>query len=44
MARNHWVALEQFEALSDSEIRRLVKQSHILVFERLPKKTQRGLK
>jgi predicted DNA-binding protein (MmcQ/YjbR family) len=43
MARSHWVALEDFDVLPDADIRRLVKQSHAMVVERLPKKVQREL-
>ncbi len=42
-ARMHWIALEHEDALSRSEIKRLVKLGYDLVFARLPKKTQAAL-
>ena len=39
-ARMHWVALETADALSRSEIKRLVKISYDLVFAKLPKSAQ----
>jgi predicted DNA-binding protein (MmcQ/YjbR family) len=42
-ARMHWVALETADALSRSEIKRLVKISYDLVFAKLPKRTQAEL-
>jgi predicted DNA-binding protein (MmcQ/YjbR family) len=44
MARNKWVALEQFGVLRDKELKALLRQSYDLVFEKLPKKTQAQLK
>jgi predicted DNA-binding protein (MmcQ/YjbR family) len=43
MARAQWVALEEFDALSDREIEDGVAGSYRLVFGRLPKKRQREL-
>jgi hypothetical protein len=40
MARAQWVALQELNALSDSELRELLAESYRLVFERLPKKRQ----
>lgn len=40
MARAHWIALESEDALSVTEIKRLLRQSYDLVFARLPAKTQ----
>jgi predicted DNA-binding protein (MmcQ/YjbR family) len=40
MARAQWVALQQLNALPDSELRELLAESYRLVFERLPKKRQ----
>lgn len=40
MARNHWVALVDANALRQAEIKELVHHSYQLVFERLPKKAQ----
>jgi predicted DNA-binding protein (MmcQ/YjbR family) len=42
-ARYHWVALEGFDALSDKELKTLLKNSYDLVFEKLPKKTKAEL-
>src|SRR5580693_9256948 len=39
-ARMHWVALETWDALSRTEIKRLIKQSYELVFAKLPKRAQ----
>ena len=38
VARYHWVALEQFNALSEKELKRLLRIAYDLVFEKLPKK------
>ncbi|HWR17068.1 MAG TPA: MmcQ/YjbR family DNA-binding protein [Terriglobales bacterium] len=43
MARNHWIALESWDAVRSSELRELVKESYDLVFAKLPKKTQAQL-
>jgi predicted DNA-binding protein (MmcQ/YjbR family) len=43
LARAGWIALERFSALADREIEALLAESHRLVVERLPKKTQRDL-
>ncbi len=43
MARAQWVALEVFDALPRTEIKRLLSTSYELVFARLPKKAQAGL-
>jgi predicted DNA-binding protein (MmcQ/YjbR family) len=43
MARAQWVALQQLNALPDSELRELLGESYRLVFERLPKKRQAEL-
>jgi predicted DNA-binding protein (MmcQ/YjbR family) len=43
MARNHWVAIVELGALRQPEIKELIRGSHALVFEKLPKKTQREL-
>lgn len=40
MARAQWVALQELNALSDSELRELLAESYRLVFGRLPKKRQ----
>lgn len=38
VARYHWVALERFDALKESELRRLLKDSYEMVLAKLPKK------
>ena len=43
MARAHWIALQQFHAIPDPELRDLLAESYRLVFERLPKKRQQAL-
>ena len=40
MARAKWVALETRDALSDTELTSLLRESYDLVVARLPKKTQ----
>ena len=40
MARNHWVALEQWDAVRRSEMEDLIRESYGLVLAKLPKKTQ----
>ena len=44
MARNHWVALVEMDALRRDELKELIENSYRLVVEKLPKKTQAGLK
>jgi predicted DNA-binding protein (MmcQ/YjbR family) len=43
VARYHWVALETFNALSDRELKSLLRNSYDLVFAGLPKKKQKEL-
>ena len=43
MARAQWVALQQLNAIPDSELRELLRESYRMVFERLPKKRQLDL-
>jgi predicted DNA-binding protein (MmcQ/YjbR family) len=43
MARNKWVSLETFSALSDREIEDCLARSHRLIVAGLPKRTQREL-
>jgi predicted DNA-binding protein (MmcQ/YjbR family) len=43
MARNHWVAMLDMDALRRPEIQELIRNSHQMVLEKLPKKTQAGL-
>jgi predicted DNA-binding protein (MmcQ/YjbR family) len=43
MARNHWVAMIDMDALRQPELKDLIQGSYQLVMEKLPKKTQAGL-
>jgi predicted DNA-binding protein (MmcQ/YjbR family) len=43
MARNHWVAIIEMDALRQPELKELIQNSYQLVLEKLPKKTQAGL-
>jgi len=43
MARNHWVAITDLDALRQDQIKDFVRVSYSLVRERLPKKTQANL-
>lgn len=43
MARNHWVTLERFDALRDSEIQACVRDSYSMVKTKLPKSSQAAL-
>ena len=43
MARNKWVMLERLDALNDSEIKRLIKNSYEMIFSKLTKKLQAEL-
>ena len=42
-ARYHWVTLERFDALPDAALRQLIRDSHAMVFARLPLKRQKEL-
>jgi predicted DNA-binding protein (MmcQ/YjbR family) len=44
MARNHWVALLEMDALRQPDLKELIQASYQLVFEKLPKKTQASLR
>ncbi len=43
MARNHWVALERFDALPERELKPLLLNSYQMVLEKLPKKLRAAL-
>jgi predicted DNA-binding protein (MmcQ/YjbR family) len=43
MARNHWVAILELEALRQPELKELIQNSYRLVLEKLPKKTQASM-
>jgi predicted DNA-binding protein (MmcQ/YjbR family) len=42
-ARYHWVSVQSDDALRVSEMEELIRQSHQMVFAKLPKKTQQAL-
>ena len=42
-ARNHWVALETFDALSTKELKPLIKNSYEMILAKLPKKVRNNL-
>ena len=44
MARNHWVAMIEMDALRQPEVKELIQGSYQLVLEKLPKRTQAGLR
>ena len=43
LARSHWVSLEHEDALPTGEVKRLLRRSYDLIFEKLPKKTKAAL-
>jgi predicted DNA-binding protein (MmcQ/YjbR family) len=43
MARNHWVAIIEMDAMRQPEFKELIRESYKLVLEKLPKKTQAAL-
>jgi predicted DNA-binding protein (MmcQ/YjbR family) len=43
MARNHWVAMIEMDALRQPEIRELIQVSYQLILEKLPKNKQAAL-
>jgi predicted DNA-binding protein (MmcQ/YjbR family) len=43
VARYHWVALKRFNALSEKELKTLLRTAYDLVFEKLPKRTKADL-
>jgi predicted DNA-binding protein (MmcQ/YjbR family) len=43
MARNHWVAMLELDALRQPELKDLIQNSYQLVLKKLPKKTQAAL-
>jgi predicted DNA-binding protein (MmcQ/YjbR family) len=44
MARNKWVSLQRFDALSEPEIKSLIKASYEMILAKLPKKVQAELR
>jgi len=44
MARNHWVAMIEMDALRPPEIKELIQSSYQLVLEKLPKNKQAALR
>ncbi|MDX6530782.1 MAG: hypothetical protein QOH41_3072 [Blastocatellia bacterium] len=43
VARYHWVALERFNALSEKELKALLRTAYDLVLEKLPKRARADL-
>ena len=43
VARYHWVALQRFNALSEKELKALLREAYDLVLEKLPKKARAEL-
>ena len=43
VARYHWVALERFDALSERELKELLRNAYTLILEKLPRKTRAQL-
>jgi predicted DNA-binding protein (MmcQ/YjbR family) len=43
VARYHWVALERFNALSERELKALLRTAYDLVLEKLPKRARADL-
>lgn len=43
VARYHWVALQSYDSLSDSEIKQFIRDSYNMVLEKLPKKIKAQL-
>ncbi len=43
VARYHWVALERFDVLPESELQDLLKNAYQLILEKLPKKSKAAL-
>ena len=43
VARYHWIALKRFNALSEKELKSLLRTAYDLVLEKLPKKAKAGL-
>ena len=43
MARNHWVAMLEIDALRQPEIKELIQESYQMILAKLPKKTQSEL-
>ena len=43
MARNKWVTVQRLDALSDKELKELIKHSYDMIFAKLPKKIQKTI-
>ena len=43
VARYHWVALQRFNAISEKELKALLRNAYELVLEKLPKRTRAEL-
>jgi hypothetical protein len=44
MARNHWVAMIEMDALRPPEIKELIQASYQMILEKLPKSKQAALR
>jgi predicted DNA-binding protein (MmcQ/YjbR family) len=44
MARNHWIAMIEIDALRQPEIKELIQDSYRMILEKLPKKTLASLR
>jgi len=40
MARNFWIAIERYDVFSSSELERLLRSAHQIIFAKLPKRTR----
>lgn len=44
VARYHWITIEQIDAVTQHELKDVIKQSYQLVFDKLPTKVKKGIK
>jgi predicted DNA-binding protein (MmcQ/YjbR family) len=43
VARYHWITIEDLNAVSQSELKQLIRESYQLVFDKLPAKTRKSI-
>jgi len=43
VARYHWITIEDLNAVSQSDLKELIRESYQLVFDKLPAKTRKGI-
>jgi predicted DNA-binding protein (MmcQ/YjbR family) len=43
LARNHWVALQRFDALPKTEVQQLIRDSYQMIYSKLTKKLRSSL-